>query len=367
MKKHLFTLALFLGFATLQAQQPALTVTNNTGTSTISCFIPGISMSANVNTTVSPITYTWVSSNANYSGQTVTITSAGIYIVTGFNTSSSFSVSQTFTITKSGNMFLPSVNINPLNPVITCATSSVVLNGYCATTIPPGSGYPSTLPVLCTIWNGPNSLAASCSYTAATAGAYSLTVTDQNNGCSNTAVRIISDHRAFPNVIFPSPSFNIKCPNPTAVIFPLISGSPSAYTYSWTAPVGAVISSATTPSITVDSPGEYQVFITDPTNSCSVNYNISVVICVGIKENKLSQVVLSPNPTHGIFSISLKEEGSTVARVFNSNGSLIKQQTISNKDSTINISELPEGIYFVRLVKQDQASGYIKLIKLSSE
>lgn len=369
MKKYAFTFALSLVMTIVFGQQAILTISNTSNSSTLSCFTPDINLIATVSPSNFPLTYTWVSQNINYNGAIVTIASPGIYTTTAFNTSNNFSVSQTYTISASGNTFVPNVSIGVgFNLGITCTTPSVTLSGSGTTGIPLNSGFSHSLPVVCTLWAGPSPqspLPNVCNYIAYAPGVYTLIVTDQNNGCSTSAVKVVNDNRIYPLTNSGSP-FNVLCPNPTVVIYPVVINSSTGYTYSWTPPSGAAVSSLNAYQITVNSPGTYIVVITNTINGCATNTYIEVQVCVGLFKNSMVDFKIYPNPTHGNFSIQLKEGESKTIQIYDTNGRLVKQQTISDKNPIVNTSDLPDAIYFIKLSTDSQPSGYIKLVKCAS-
>jgi len=86
---------------------------------------------------------------------------------------------------------------------------------------------------------------------------------------------------------------------------------------------------------------------------------------VGINEmNVDNNMVIAPNPTSGILTISFNEEqkNSTI-KILNVLGEITFQSTINSKQTTIDISALPQGIYFVEVTTADKQVMRSKVIK----
>jgi hypothetical protein len=58
-----------------------------------------------------------------------------------------------------------------------------------------------------------------------------------------------------------------------------------------------------------------------------------------------------PNPTSGIFTLELNEmRGNPILYLMNINGQNVLSKQITDKKTQINISDLPCGVYFLRLI-----------------
>jgi len=69
-----------------------------------------------------------------------------------------------------------------------------------------------------------------------------------------------------------------------------------------------------------------------------------------------------------VFSVKLKDKNNTSVfktelKIYSSTGELVKSKLITNSDDLINISALPSGIYFVRLISEKFQSAPMKLVK----
>lgn len=83
--------------------------------------------------------------------------------------------------------------------------------------------------------------------------------------------------------------------------------------------------------------------------------------CLGVEENESSlNVQIYPNPTNGNFTIELEDsEGDVEIRITNPQGQLVFKETTSisgrgHFEKNLDLSEKPDGIYFVRVVNDER-------------
>jgi len=82
---------------------------------------------------------------------------------------------------------------------------------------------------------------------------------------------------------------------------------------------------------------------------------------MGINEQE-NQMILYPNPTSGIINIQSKEKINSVS-VYNVVGQKVEFKSLNNENSSIDISNLPEGIYFIELNLNNKTSKRYKVIR----
>lgn len=87
-----------------------------------------------------------------------------------------------------------------------------------------------------------------------------------------------------------------------------------------------------------------------------------VSISTGITENKLNNFSLYPNPATSQLNISNMEDVDQI-RLANLMGETVSTYAVSGPSATIGISNLPKGIYFVSLLKDNSVMVTRKLIK----
>ncbi|NQV54083.1 MAG: T9SS type A sorting domain-containing protein [Flavobacteriales bacterium] len=113
---------------------------------------------------------------------------------------------------------------------------------------------------------------------------------------------------------------------------------------------------ASSQSIQVDSGGAYTVVVIDG-NGCSSAATVLVVedACVGIQENTFEAgLSLFPNPTQGELNVILGSgrKGNTALRVLTSDGRVVLQHTFNADQTSLNLSDLSKGIYFIQVEQE---------------
>jgi hypothetical protein len=136
----------------------------------------------------------------------------------------------------------------------------------------------------------------------------------------------------------------------------LLSATPGMASYLWspggnTLPTGWV--SPTTTTI-------YSVTVVDG-NGCSNTDTAQVIVdpCIGISEANSDQgFSITPNPSNGfIHLVFAKQAGSNdCISIYNPDGQLVYKEAILKNSMMIDLSALPKGIYYFRLLSNKQTS-----------
>lgn len=281
-------------------------------------------------------TYTW-----NTGSNAITITDNPLvttnYVVVGTNTASGCPA----TISK--NVVVhdrPQVSVFSFAPAIcegkTATVSAVGANSYTWNT-------GDNTPVLTVI--------------PASSGTVAYMVTGANQyGCTSTATQVITVNPLPAVTAVNSPTVSCAGDNIT------LSGF-GATTYQWmtnnTFVQGAVINANPLGSTV------YSVTGTDA-NGCSkmAIINHAVETCVGIREvsKSLQGLILAPNPNNGNFTVELANTSGKTIEVMDVTGRLILSQTSSSEVIPVNISNLANGVYYVK-VKCNDAADILKVVK----
>lgn len=141
-----------------------------------------------------------------------------------------------------------------------------------------------------------------------------------------------------------------------------ISANESAATYQWIDCDNSnqPIAGETNQSFTASANGNYAVIVTQ--NNCSDTSTCVNISTVGINENNtLNGISIYPNPSNGIYNLSGLKVNSKIT-VYDAIGQIIYFSTITESKETINISNVPNGIYMIQ-IKAENSTITKKVIK----
>jgi gliding motility-associated-like protein len=254
-------------------------VTNHT----ITCTATTATLST---TAVAGITYAWTGPTVgNPAGTTplsnsTVVSASGTYTVTAINATNGCTNTATGTVTT--NTAVPSVTMGN-NQSITCAANTVTING---------TGNSNSGGSVAYSWTGPSvgspaGTSPSSSLTnVASAGTYTLLVTDQLNGCTISGTLTVTASIGVPSITA-SANDTISC-NTNSVQL-MSTTSTNAVHYAWTDPAGNPV--GTTSVITASATGTYTLTVTDTTNNCVSSVQVAVIADIA---NPI--VTVGPNP-----------------------------------------------------------------------
>ncbi|MBL0129662.1 MAG: T9SS type A sorting domain-containing protein [Flavobacteriales bacterium] len=86
---------------------------------------------------------------------------------------------------------------------------------------------------------------------------------------------------------------------------------------------------------------------------------------VGVQEHKMELLRVAPNPTYGPLAVTLPQNGKALrAEVLDAHGRLVRSDRISSSTQqlSMNLSELSEGAYVLRLHMQDGAARHARFV-----
>jgi hypothetical protein len=233
-----------------------LPIANAGADMTISCINPSVALNGGGSTIGADITYAWAGAGIVSGGVTLTptVNIGGTYSLTVTNQTNGCSAIDQVIVT--ANNVPPTANAGD-NQALTCTATSVMLNGS-------GSSSGANINYL---WNGPGIISGSTTTLPVVnlAGIYTLTVTNQANGCFMVDEVVVSENTTLPTANA-GDDVTITCANPTGILNGSNSSSGSNITYNWNGP-GIVGGGATTIPV-VNLSGAYTLTVTDQTNGC---------------------------------------------------------------------------------------------------
>ncbi len=312
------------GSATVNITQPALLVATATITANISCFGNNDgSASSAVSGGTSPYTYSWSNSQTTTS---ISALSQGSYTlsvtdVNGCAASSSITITEPNQLNVSANV-TSNIHCNGIN---TGSAVSIVSGGTSPYTYS-WSNSQSTLNII-----------------GLSAGTYTVNVTD-NNGCAGTAGVTITQPATALTATADSISASAGC-NGSAWIIP--AGGTAPYTYLWTT------GGQTTDSIQNQCSGTYCYTVTDG-NGCTSSACVTIKLATGVNgiTNKTG-VSIYPDPNNGNFTITLAGSGNSLLSICDEMGREVYKHIIDpaipDSTLTINLSNLPSGVYLAKI------------------
>ena len=205
------------------------------------------------------------------------------------------------------------------------------------------------------------------SITVKNGGNYSVTAVGQGNQCGNantvsTTINVVPVINT-PTIIPPNPFGTIMSGSTTLV---LTSSSNVNYSYQWGARGGVVDSSGNGYAYidwgVPDTNAAVWVIISNGYCTDSVGIDIVIISGVGLDDNSLNSIILSPNPNSGLFSINVDQEhiGSSY-QILDNLGRLIDKGIIRELSQDFNLSDKPKGIYRIQ-VSNDKALKTLNVV-----
>ena len=172
-----------------------------------------------------------------------------------------------------------------------------------------------------------------------TEGTYMVTVTDIN-GCEGSDDFFLSVY-PLPVVDFGTDTITILA-GASTTLNPGVTGA----SYEWS-------TGETTATIEVDTEARYTVTVTDA-NGCSGEGEVIVVVVTGISNTGIERNInLYPNPATDVLNISYTDIDIDRIIIFNALGESIKDYNNITNEMKINLNEMKEGIYFLRIITSE--------------
>ncbi len=234
----------------------------------LTCVVNQVTINGNGSSTGSDFEYEW--------------TTVGGNIVTGGNTLNPV-VDQPGTyilvVTNSTNGCSAQTQVNiPLNntPPNAFANSSIPLTCTNTTTQILGSGS-STGPNITYNWSGPGIVGPNnvLDPTVNQPGTYTIVVTDNETGCTNSASVDVQSDTEPPEAIVADPN-TIDCNFPEVTLDGSQSSGGSGFSYTWVTTNGNIVSGSNTPFPVVDAAGNYILIVLNDFNGCTASTSVDV-------------------------------------------------------------------------------------------
>ncbi|HRI58091.1 MAG TPA: gliding motility-associated C-terminal domain-containing protein [Saprospiraceae bacterium] len=289
---------------------------------TLTCAVQQTNLNASASTG-SNITYLWAASNGGniLSGQNTLnplVNEPGDYSLTVTNLSNGCVATSQVTVGE--NVAPPPVGVTP-SGLLTCAVTSLTLSG-----MPVTGNY---------IWNWTTgngniiSGANSPNPVIDAPGAYSLFVTDQQNGCSATALAIVSEDVVDPVIAIAAPA-TLTCAVTNLPLTGSVSQPTVGFTAGWTTSGGHFVLGQNSLSPIVDAPGVYTLTVQNTQNGCSATAQTTVAqnITPPLAKAAAPDAISCADPT-----VSLDGTGSSAGTSFTYNwsgGQIVSGQTTLN-------------------------------------
>lgn len=247
---------------------PVVNTTTTAGSGSLTCSVSSVTLSA---TPSSGVSYTWSGPGIVSGGTTANpvVNASGNYSVTVTNTvtgCSNVSGSAGSVVNVPTNTTVPAAIINAATSgTITCTNTMVTIDATASAT-------GTSITYSWTSAGGPMSNSNTNIPSITSGGDYTLTVTDSENGCTNTATVTIPDNVSYPVGVSAGTNTVLPCNNTSIVL----KGSSSSLnvSYSWAGPGSYTFNGQNATGVT--APGSYTVTVTDNNTGCRSTAVVSV-------------------------------------------------------------------------------------------
>lgn len=123
----------------------------------------------------------------------------------------------------------------------------------------------------------------------------------------------------------------------------------------------APIPSATNRIFNAGTSGNYAVEVT--LNGCTVTSSCTILNFVGIEDNEVSLVKVSPNPAKDVLTFKLNETYVNASvQIFDLTGKVLKEIALNSNSLSLDISEFNSGVYLAK-INSTRGAQTIKFIK----
>lgn len=272
----------------------------------LACMTPTLQLNGNGSSTGAAFSYNWTSSTGGGigAGSTTllpTVTAAGIYTLVVTNAANGCTASASATVTTNAN--LPIAFVVP-SGILTCTVSQITLAAT-GSSIGPNFSY-NWGTVTGSILSGQSTPVI----TIGLAATYTLIVTNASNQCSATFAVVVAANLV-PPVAEAGPMQTLLCTTPSLQLNGLGSSTGTNFHYSWSGP--GLVSGLTTLLPTVNTPGTYQLLVTNTQNGCTTTDEVQI----GEDANQPIVQIAAPGTLNcTVTQLMLNATGSSVGNNF---------------------------------------------------
>jgi gliding motility-associated-like protein len=263
----------------------------------LSCVVLNVTLDAAGSTTGPTMVNTWLDENNNSlgNGNSVSVTDPGLYSLIVANTANG--CADTTEVVVEQDILLPVADPGIFLDSLSCYEPALILNGS-------NSSGGSDLSLLWTD-SGGNAISTADTALIDTPGNYSLQVTNNQNGCADTAAISIFDDTALPLADAGSDGI-LTCTDPSYLLDGSNSSTGPDISYEWYNSNDELIGTA--PQASVIIAGPYTLIVTDTGNGCSSQDEITI-----IPDSNLPTAIASVSDTLScaINAVTLDANGST--------------------------------------------------------
>ena len=260
-------------------------------------------------------TYLWSDNSTN---QTLAVTTGGTYSV---------AITDSNGCVSNDNIVIVE---NPL-PVVNLGNDTAICAGDINLTLDAGIGFTY-------LWSDNTT---NQTLTVTTGGNYFVVITD-GNGCSGSDTIVVTEN--------PLPVADLGPDTNTCAGDVVLDPGAGFSAYLWS-------DNSTDPTLTVGTPGNYSVTVTDA-NGCTGVDTVFVDDCVSIRENFLQNFTLFPNPSDGnIQLVNGSEAGNMEIKVVNLTGQVVHSERVwiaAGANHSMDLAHLSAGTYVLLI---DQPAG----------